>query len=197
MSHPAAPAATCPFTGAGAPADTNGTSEAASTPPSTSGIEAPVADWVSIPDLYADPFPIYRRMREESPVHWVPAVNRYMVTSYAACHEIEQDEARFSANEHNSLMKRAMGHSMLRKDNPEHQVDRDSYGTTLRREPSRSTGTRSSRPTTRSSSVSCWPRGRAPTSSGTTPPPTPGRTSGRSWASTTPPTRTCNAGASR
>ena len=29
-------------------------------------------------------------------------------------------------------MKRAMGHSMLRKDDPEHHVDRDSYGTTLR-----------------------------------------------------------------
>src|SRR5690606_10647834 len=27
---------------------------------------------------------------------------------------------------------RSMGHSMLRKDNPEHQVDRDSYGSTLR-----------------------------------------------------------------
>lgn len=87
---------------------------------------------MTIPDLYENPFPIYQRLREESPVHWVPALNRYMVTSYAACHEIEQDEARFSADEHNSLMKRSMGHSMLRKDNPAHQVDRDAYGATLR-----------------------------------------------------------------
>lgn len=94
--------------------------------------EPPVADWVTIPDLYRDPFPIYRRMREEAPVHWVPAVNRYMVTSYAACHTIEQDAGVFSANETNSLMKRAMGHSMLRKDDPEHKVERDSYGSTLR-----------------------------------------------------------------
>lgn len=94
--------------------------------------EVPVADWVTIPDLHRDPFPIYRRMREEAPVHWVPSVNRYMVTSYAACHTIEQDADTFSANEAGSLMKRAMGHSMLRKDDPEHKVDRDSYGTTLR-----------------------------------------------------------------
>lgn len=94
--------------------------------------EAPVADWVTIPELYRNPFPIYRRMREEAPVHWVPAVNRYMVTSYAACHTIEQDADTFSANESGSLMKRAMGHSMLRKDDPEHKVDRDSYGSTLR-----------------------------------------------------------------
>ncbi|RZU63667.1 cytochrome P450 [Zhihengliuella halotolerans] len=94
--------------------------------------EAPVADWVTLDALHRDPFPLYRRLREEAPVHWIPALNRYLVTSYAACHAIEQDEATFSADERESLMKRAMGHSMLRKDNPEHQRDRDSYGKTLR-----------------------------------------------------------------
>ena len=94
--------------------------------------EPPVADWVTIEDLRRDPFPLYRRMREEAPVHWVPAVNRYMVTSYAACHEIEQDAETYSADETGSLMKRSMGHSMLRKDDPEHKVERDSYGSTLR-----------------------------------------------------------------
>ncbi|MFT4470551.1 cytochrome P450 [Arthrobacter sulfonylureivorans] len=92
----------------------------------------PTADWVTIPDLYRNPYPIYQKMRAESPVHWVPAVNRYMVTSYQACHVIEQDQERFSADETNSLMKRAMGHSMLRKDDPEHDVDRKSYGNVLR-----------------------------------------------------------------
>jgi cytochrome P450 len=95
-------------------------------------INCPTADWVTIPDLHRDPFPIYQRMRSEAPVHWVPAVNRYMVTDYTACHIIEQDAERFSADETDSLMKRAMGHSMLRKDDPEHKVDRDSYGATLR-----------------------------------------------------------------
>jgi len=92
----------------------------------------PTADWVTIPDLYRNPYPIYQKLRAESPVHWVPAVNRYMVTSYQACHVIEQDQERFSADETNSLMKRAMGHSMLRKDDPEHDVDRKSYGNVLR-----------------------------------------------------------------
>jgi cytochrome P450 len=92
----------------------------------------PTADWVTIPDLYRNPYPIYQKLRAESPVHWVPAVNRYMVTSYQACHVIEQDQERFSADETNSLMKRAMGHSMLRKDDPEHEVDRKSYGNVLR-----------------------------------------------------------------
>lgn len=92
----------------------------------------PTADWVRIEDLYADPFPLYRRLREETPVAWVPAVGRYLVTSFEACHRIEQDAETFSANEDGSLMKRAMGHSMLRKDDPEHQMDRAAYGPVLR-----------------------------------------------------------------
>ncbi|WP_309070848.1 cytochrome P450 [Arthrobacter sp.] len=135
--------AACPFSGnlptdpteraavlASLPADHVGSGSVAEN--TEAPIDPPVADWVTIPELHRNPFPIYRRMREEAPVHWVPAVNRYMVTSYAACHAIEQDADVFSANETGSLMKRAMGHSMLRKDDPEHKVDRDSYGSTLR-----------------------------------------------------------------
>ncbi|MEG2425176.1 MAG: cytochrome P450, partial [Glutamicibacter sp.] len=84
--------ATCPFTGAQA---TPGTAPVPHASTESAVREAPVADWVKIEDLYRDPFPIYQRLRAEAPLHWVPAVNRYMVTSYAACHEIEQDEARF------------------------------------------------------------------------------------------------------
>lgn len=100
--------------------------------PAPADLGAPVADWVRIEDLYADPYPIYRRLRAESPVVWVPAVGRYLVTSFEACHRIEQDAATFSADEEGSLMKRSMGHSMLRKDDPEHQVDRAAYGPVLR-----------------------------------------------------------------
>ena len=122
----------CPFAGVPASADGAPAVSAAQSTAAAEVREAPVADWVTIADLYRDPFPIYRRMREEAPVHWVPAVNRYMVTSYAACHTIEQDDETFSADETGSLMKRSMGHSMLRKDDPEHRVERDSYGSTLR-----------------------------------------------------------------
>jgi cytochrome P450 len=92
----------------------------------------PAAEWVTIPDLYADPYPIYRRLRAGAPIHWVPAVNRYLVIGYDACHTIELDQERFSADETNSLMKRSMGHSMLRKDDPEHDIERKAYGGVLR-----------------------------------------------------------------
>ncbi|MCI9888396.1 cytochrome P450 [Micrococcales bacterium 31B] len=94
--------------------------------------EAPIADWVSIPDLYRDPFPIYQRLRAEGGVHWVPQVGRYLITTYAAVHETELDQQVFSANEEGSLMIRAMGHSMLRRDDPEHYVERRQWQPELR-----------------------------------------------------------------
>ncbi|MGO3153885.1 MAG: cytochrome P450 [Galactobacter sp.] len=96
------------------------------------GRQAPVADWVTIDELYRDPFPIFERLRAEGGVHWVPAVNRYLVTSYAAVHDTEMNKETFSADEEGSLMKRAMGHSMLRKDDPDHQVERRSWQPVLR-----------------------------------------------------------------
>ncbi len=92
----------------------------------------PSADWVTIPELYADPYPIYQRLRATAPIHWVPAVDRYLVIGYHACHTVELDQERFSADETGSLMKRAMGHSMLRKNDPEHDVERKAYGGVLR-----------------------------------------------------------------
>lgn len=94
--------------------------------------EAPVADWVTIPDLHRDPFPIYERLRAEGGVHWVPAVGRYLVTSYEAVHETELDQEVFSANERGSLQIRAMGHSMLRRDDPEHYLERKAWQPALR-----------------------------------------------------------------
>ncbi|WP_208109370.1 cytochrome P450 [Enemella evansiae] len=88
---------------------------------------APVADWVRIPDLQVDPFPIYERLRDEGGVHWVPAVNRYLITSYEAISVTEHDQETFSANEEGSLQIRAMGHSMLRRDDPEHYAERRAW----------------------------------------------------------------------
>ncbi|EKU49187.1 cytochrome P450 [Brevibacterium casei] len=94
--------------------------------------QVPVADWVTIPDLYADPFPIYERLRAEGGVHWVPSVNRYLITSYEAVSETEHDQEVYSANEKDSLQIRAMGHSMLRRDDPEHYAQRRAWQPVLK-----------------------------------------------------------------
>ena len=114
---------------------TNTTLSAANSAPDAAGVggrQAPVADWVTIPELYDDPFPTFDRLRAEGGVHWVPAVGRYLVTSYDAVHDTELDQETFSANEEGSLMIRAMGHSMLRKDDPQHRIERKAWEGPLR-----------------------------------------------------------------
>lgn len=93
---------------------------------------AVTADWVTLDDLHRDPFPIYARLRRETPVAYVPAAGRFFVTRYHDVHTVDHDPDTFTADETNSLMKRAMGHSMLRKDDPAHAVQRASYGGVLK-----------------------------------------------------------------
>ncbi|WP_240691873.1 cytochrome P450 [Arthrobacter sp. CAU 1506] len=94
---------------------------------------APVADWVNPSELMVDPYPTYERLRSESPVAWVPALNKFLVTSYAGCHAVELDQEIFSANVSGATMNRALGaQPMLRKDDPEHAADRAAINPVLR-----------------------------------------------------------------
>ena len=79
---------------------------------------------IALSDLYDDPYPIYRRLRAEAPVAWVPAANRFLVTRYDDIVALERHPEIFSANEHGSLMTRIMGHTLLRKDGAAHRRER-------------------------------------------------------------------------
>ncbi|WP_432828605.1 cytochrome P450 [Dactylosporangium sp. CA-092794] len=83
-----------------------------------------VLDEILLSDLYNDPYPIYRRLRAQAPVAWVPAANRYLVTRYDDIVHLERNPEIFSANEHGSLMTRIMGHTLLRKDGDAHRRER-------------------------------------------------------------------------
>src|SRR5882757_3578882 len=47
------------------------------------------------PEVLADPYPLYRRLRTESPVHWDPYLHAWVVTRYADVITVLHD---FSAN---------------------------------------------------------------------------------------------------
>lgn len=86
-----------------------------------------VADWVSASQMNVDPYPTFKRIREEGPVMWVPHMDRHFITSYAAGVKVEDEPENFTAYEPaaNSTMLRTMrGRPMNRKDDPEHMVDR-------------------------------------------------------------------------
>lgn len=91
-----------------------------------------VGEGVRLADLFADPYPIYAKLREKEPVSFVPAANRYLVTRHADIVQLERDPATFSANEAQSLMKRVMGHTMLRKDGADHKRERVACEAALR-----------------------------------------------------------------
>lgn len=87
---------------------------------------------VRLADLFADPYPTYAKLREQEPVCFVPAANRYLVTRHADIVQLERDPESFSANEAQSLMKRVMGHTMLRKDGAAHKRERVACEAALR-----------------------------------------------------------------
>jgi hypothetical protein len=82
------------------------------------------------PEVLADPYPVYRRLRTEDPVHWDPYLHAWVVTRYADVVRVFQ---HFSADrtpsperlaelglEQLGPIARVMVHQMLFMDPPEH-----------------------------------------------------------------------------
>ena len=81
---------------------------------------------IDLTEMWHDPWPILKRLREEEPVAWVPAADRYLVTRYDDVTTVEQNPEIFVANERGSLLYRVMGHPFMRKDGEEHRNERRS-----------------------------------------------------------------------
>lgn len=95
--------------------------------------QLPVADWVDAAQLRLDPYPTYARLRDESPVAWVPAVDKVLVSTFDACAEAERHPEVFSSHVEGAHMIRAMGaRPMIRKDDPEHADERRTINPALR-----------------------------------------------------------------
>jgi len=75
---------------------------------------------ITLDALDADPYPIYRQLRERGVV-WVEAVDRWLVTRWEDVDRVERDAASFTAREAGSLQTRVMGRTMLRVDGAEHR----------------------------------------------------------------------------
>lgn len=87
-------------------------------------IPMPRADDITLTDLYSDPYPIYRRLRADAPVAWIPAANIHLVTRAEDLLAIERDPETFPALDTRSLQIKAMGHTLMRKDGDDHKRER-------------------------------------------------------------------------
>jgi cytochrome P450 len=70
-------------------------------------------------ELSRDPYPAYRRLRDQGACVWLEAAGRYVVPRWEDVVELD-DRPGITAREEPSLMTRAMGRSMLRTDGEEH-----------------------------------------------------------------------------
>ncbi|RYH03795.1 cytochrome P450 [Salipiger sp. IMCC34102] len=86
---------------------------------------APINDHITLDQLDVDPFPIYRRLRAESPVVRVTSVGRTLLTKAADTKYVKDNPELFSSDDPNTPMKRAFwAHTLMRKDGEAHKRER-------------------------------------------------------------------------
>lgn len=90
---------------------------------------APLDEEITIGDLVNDPYPIYARLRAETPVLRVKSVNRTLLTKAADTKYVKDNPQIFSSNDPNTPMERAFrGHTLMRKDGEAHARERNAMG---------------------------------------------------------------------
>lgn len=88
-------------------------------------LDLPVNDTVTLADLTRDPYPIYKRMRAETPVVRVAQTNRIFVTRAEFTKWIKETPEIFSSDDPMTPMKAAFqAHTLMRKDGAEHRAER-------------------------------------------------------------------------
>lgn len=75
---------------------------------------------VDLAEMYVDPYPTYKRLRDEETISWVEAANRYLVTRWDDVVYVDSHHDLFVTAETDSLMTKAMGLTMLRTDGATH-----------------------------------------------------------------------------
>lgn len=86
---------------------------------------APINEDITLEQLDLDPFPIYRRLRAETPVVRVSNAKRTFVTKAADTKYVKDNPGIFSSDDPNTPMKRAFwAHTLMRKDGQDHLRER-------------------------------------------------------------------------
>lgn len=86
---------------------------------------APLNDDITLDQLNVDPFPIYRRLRAETPVLRVKSAGRTFLTKAVDTKHVKDTPDIFSSDDPNTPMQRAFrAHTLMRKDGDEHRRER-------------------------------------------------------------------------
>lgn len=90
------------------------------------------ADEVSAEELAADPHPYWHRLRAKAPVVWVPALNGWVVVSYAAASAVLRDATTFTVDDPRFSTGQLFGPSMLSTDGAAHDRFRAAFASEFR-----------------------------------------------------------------
>jgi len=86
---------------------------------------SPLDTDITLDQLDRDPYPIYRRLRAETPVLRVKSTGRTLLTKAADTKYVKDNPGLFSSNDPNTPMQRAFrAHTLMRKDGEEHRRER-------------------------------------------------------------------------
>ena len=86
---------------------------------------APIDATITGEQLFLDPYPIYKRLREETPVVQVPALKRTFLTKAADTKFVKNTPELFSSDDPNTPMQPAFqAQTLMRKDGEAHQRER-------------------------------------------------------------------------
>lgn len=88
-------------------------------------LDVPLNEAVTLADLTRDPYPIYKRMRAETPVVRMAQTGRILVTRAEHTKWIKENPEIFSSDDPTTPMKPAFqAHTLMRKDGAEHRAER-------------------------------------------------------------------------
>ena len=86
---------------------------------------APIDETITLEQLDRNPYPIYQRLRNETPVTKVKSVGRTLVTKAEDTKYVKDNPKLFSSNDPNTPMERAFWtQTLMRKDGEEHMRER-------------------------------------------------------------------------
>lgn len=84
-------------------------------------MQYPIDHSLTLDQLVDDPYPVYKRLRKESPVLMVPAVKRILITKASDTQFIKMNPELFSSDDPNTPMERAFGaKTLMRRDGGDH-----------------------------------------------------------------------------
>ncbi|WP_413797123.1 cytochrome P450 [Streptomyces iranensis] len=93
----------------------------------------PIARNLTSKDLYADPYPVYRALRDHEPWAWSDGLGMWLVSRHEDVVFVDEHPEIFTAHQENSLAERSMGLVMIRTDGDVHRRLRSAVDGPLKR----------------------------------------------------------------